>query len=170
MLVWQGESSTGQILFLWMFFQSSVFFIFRMGVCVSRWLWWWNVRRKSTASSCKLQKLPSYKFTCRKYKDELVVSHWPLLAKSEHNNGCPCNLAPTESRGHTETTHFEVATRLRVSTTKRSAWPHHLQCWRFGCVHSTSGGWKSRLKPPKNLLSPETSTKKKRLSKNPCLL
>lgn len=64
MLVWQGESSTRQILFLWMFFQSSVFIIFRMGVCVSRWLWWWNVRRKSTASSCKLQKLPSYKFTC----------------------------------------------------------------------------------------------------------
>lgn len=38
MLVWQGESSTRQILFLWMFFQSSVFIIFRMGVCVSRWL------------------------------------------------------------------------------------------------------------------------------------
>ena len=34
MLVWQGESSTGQILFLWMFFPSSDFFIFRMGVCV----------------------------------------------------------------------------------------------------------------------------------------
>ena len=64
-----------------------------------------------------------------KYKDEVVVSHWPLLAKSGHNNGCPCNLAPTEtSRGHTETIRFEVATRLRVSTTKRSAWPHHLQC------------------------------------------
>lgn len=99
MLVWQGESSTGQVLFLWMFFQSSVFIIFRMGVCVSRWLWWWNVRRKSTASSCKLQKLPSYKFTCVNTRMKLwsLIGHY--LQSQDIIMGAPATLPLLKQAG-----------------------------------------------------------------------